>query len=270
MHPVLRNAVSLFLLGTAATVAQAQDAAAPCKAYVDNQWQALGEGPLTACLKAVDRWVPGFNAQGFKFGLWGTSLLSVDNFYFYSSADQGSTWAPLGLKADLIAADRSPELPGLGAAPVIAAIAADAAAATAPVEPVQVEEAAATHQAPVIVITEPVRQPVAAANELPATEAAASASAPVIVSEPTVISATAPTSQPLEQRRACSMQVNGRWETTATHTVEQCAAKLAATPDRYDENGFKYAYWSGIFLAADKKAVYKSENSGNWDTVLAR
>ncbi len=245
MQQLLRHAVSLVLLGTASTTAMAQDATDSCKAYLNDQWQTLGEGPLTSCLQAVDRWVPDFNNQGFKFGLWGASLLSVDAHYFYSSQDQGSSWAPLGLKADIVAAAQGPELPGPNAAPVIAAIAAEASSG------------AAAYGA-------------AAANAASQAAVSAAPSADEAGTAPAVISATPSRSATVETRRACSIQVNGNWTTAATPTIEQCAAKLAASAGDYDHNGFKYGYWSGIFLAADKKAVYKSESSGNWEPVLQR
>jgi hypothetical protein len=72
------------------------------------------------------------------------------------------------------------------------------------------------------------------------------------------------------ERRACSVQVGSNWEVVSNLTLEQCAYELHSSPDRYDENGFKYAYWSGIYLAADAQEVLKSADSRNWERMLTR
>lgn len=207
-----------------APLASAEDAATNlCKAYVADKWDPAGSRSLTSCLETVERTVPEYNAQGFKFGLWGEVLVSADRYYFYRSEDGGKNWRAVGLKTELTK-------PAETVAP---AVEPDSAAVLSAVQ----EDAAATPKT-------------AAATEEPA-------------------SAKTPPA-PAEDRRSCSVHTGKAWKLIANLTLSECAAKLDESPDNYDANGFKYAYWSGVFLAANASEVLKSSDSGAWEPLLER
>jgi hypothetical protein len=70
--------------------------------------------------------------------------------------------------------------------------------------------------------------------------------------------------------RPCTVRLNGDWRVIPNLSLQQCAAELARTPDIYDQNGFKFGYWSGIYLAADASEVLMSRDNQRWETVLQR
>lgn len=116
VHPM--RAALFALLSLSSLAAAAQDApAALCRAYDNGAWKTLGRGSLESCLKAVDKSLPGFNHQGFKFGLAGRQLLAADSNYFYRSEDAGRSWSAFGYRAavkgilDAAAPLQSAELP---------------------------------------------------------------------------------------------------------------------------------------------------------------
>lgn len=70
--------------------------------------------------------------------------------------------------------------------------------------------------------------------------------------------------------RPCTVRLNGDWRVIPNTSLQQCAAELARTPDIYDQNGFKFGYWSGVYLAADASEVLMSSDNQRWETVLRR
>ncbi len=215
----MRTATAWCLaLGVWSATAHAEDAPAACKAFIDAQWQELGSGSEMSCLKGLEQWIPDYNSQGFRFGLWGQTLLSADRYYFYRSVDGGRSWQPVGLKSDLAAATQhAAELPGPAAQAVVAAVEQDAAAVAPEPQPAQ------QAQAPV-----------------PA------------------------------DRRSCSVRVGDDWQLTAKLTLSECADRLDQSPDQYDRNGYKYAYWSGVFLTANDRELMQSPDSHTWTRVRER
>ncbi|SFF55342.1 hypothetical protein SAMN04488120_10885 [Fontimonas thermophila] len=224
----MRTAVAICLtlsLGLSATTTIAQEPATEvCKAYIAGEWQTLGSGSLDACLKGLEQWVSDYNEQGFKFSLWGQTLLSADRYYFYQSPDGGRSWQTIGLKSELARRlDAAAALPGPGAGDVVAAIRRDA-------------DGAATDMTPAAVSASPAQTPRPAASD----------------------------------RRVCSVRQGKDWKRIPNLTLEECAVELDRSPDDYDSNGFKYAYWSGVFLAANRQDVFKSAGTDNWQRVFQR
>lgn len=211
-----------------APLASAEDAATNlCKAYVADKWDSVGSRSLTSCLETVERTVPEYNAQGFKFGLWGEVLVSADRYYFYRSEDGGKNWRAVGLKTEL----------------------------TKPIEtPTPAAESATQPEPDSDAVLSAVQEDAAATPK-------AAAEAPVTAKAPTA---------PAQDRRSCSVHTGKAWKLIANLTLQECAAKLDESPDSYDANGFKYAYWSGVFLAANASEVLKSSDSGAWEPLLER
>lgn len=247
------------LVGLAVTQVQAQ--APSCSAHVDGQWQPLDADSLMSCLASMDRSVPAYNAQGFKFGLWGRLLLSGDRYYFYSSRDGGRNWQAVGLKTEVAGTgEEAPASQAAAAGPVVDAVTQDAAAAaTAEAEPMPAPQVSTGS-----VVSAPAQGPTQGAD--------AQATAPLMTGESVAMAAAGPTPAPAPagDRRSCSVHVGSNWERVANLTLEECAAELDKSPDDYDRNGFKYAYWSGIFLAADATEILKSADSRHWERVLTR
>lgn len=186
-----------------------RDLPQPCRIHEDGEWQILGTGSVTSCLKGIDRWVPDYNEQGFKFGYWSSLMLAADRNYFYHSQDGGKTWIPIGLKQQEDVrrlTDRAPDLPGPGVA---------VAAGAAPVAPLKAMSVAYN---------------------------------------------------PLD-RKTCSLYANQAWENIDGLTLEQCAAELGRAFAGFDANGFKYGYWAGQFLAADREQVFHSDDGSTWKPV---
>lgn len=210
-----------LLLSVASPPAPAQEEAPDlCKAFIGDKWEPLGSGPMASCLKGVEQDVAEYNAQGFKFGLWGKVLISADRYYFYRSEDGGKNWQAIGLKSELIqTTDAAPTLPGARPEEVLSAVQRDSKTAA---------------------LTDP---------------------------EP---GSPAPKVDDGIERRSCSLRVGSKWQLVANLSLPECAARLDESPDSYDTNGFKYAYWSGVFLAADATEVLKSSDSGAWEVLLER
>lgn len=228
MRTSLIRCLSLLCLGVAFQ-APAQDLPLSCQVHANDNWVTVGTTDQEGCLAAIESQVPAYNAQGFKFGLWGNTLLSADRHYFYQSGDQGATWAPLRLKVQQQQAAAAPVGRGTrairhSASDVINSVAADAAAAGA----------AEVAMGPVT------RQP----------------AMPVQADDGT--------------RAVCSLQAGGRWRKLVNLTLNACARELDRSPEPLDSNGFKYAYWNGVFLAANQNEVLKSRDRSNWEPVLRR
>ncbi len=229
--------ISLLCLG-AAFAAPAQEPVLNCQAHANDRWESLGDGTLTACLNAVEAHVPRYNEQGFKFGLWGGTLVSADEYYFYRSNDQGSTWSPAGLKSEIASMGGSLGSPSRATSAVLAAVQEEAVAAPAAAAPAATTTAAPAAAAAVVASTRP-----------------AGPSAPVIESG---------------TRRTCSLKINGQWQKFANLTIEDCARKLDLSPETQNPGAAKFGYWSGIYLVANKDEVLKSQDSNRWETVLQR
>ena len=234
--------LSLLCLGTAFS-AQGQDLPLSCQVHANNTWVAVGSNNQEACLNAIEAQVPDYNAQGFKFGLWGSTLLSADRYYFYQSNDQGATWAPLRLKAEATAAaapvTRSAPTIQRSTSDVINSVAADAQAASALMEPVT--ESAASTAAPATAATSMTAAPAAAVRASSGGD-----------------------------RRVCSLQLQGQWRKLVNLTLDACARELDRSPEPLDANGFKYAYWSGTYLAANQNEILMSPDSKNWGALIQR
>lgn len=235
--------LSLLCLGTAFS-AQGQDLPLSCQVHANNAWVAVGSNSQDACLSAIETQVPDYNAQGFKFGLWGSTLLSADRYYYYQSNDQGATWVPLRLKAEATTTAAAPvtrSAPTIqrSTSDVINSVAADAQASGALMEPVM----------------EPVTETVA-----PAAAATSMAAAP----------AAAVRASSGGDRRVCSLQLQGQWRKLVNLTLDACARELDRSPEPLDANGFKYAYWSGTYLAANQTEILMSPDSKNWGTLIQR
>ncbi|MDD3764916.1 MAG: hypothetical protein PHP86_16615 [Nevskiales bacterium] len=253
-----------------------------CKVYVDQQWVDLGNDSLNDCLIGLETNVDQYDAQGFKFGAWGETVLSADRHYFYRSNDGGKNWQALGLKAEM---------------PVRAQAAPAATATTtasAPIEPAPLAEP--QPQPRVEPRAEPATPVTTTAAKQPAVLHAAGSEAiagdpvpaerttrhavPAPVAESTADASTAPTgpatgavvaSTRSVDRRPCSIKIGGEWSVVGATTLEGCASKLDKSPDTYDSNGFKYAYWAGVYLVADRKLVQKSaDKTKGWTVVLER
>lgn len=97
------------------------------------------------------------------------------------------------------------------------------------------------------------------------------ASAPPLA--PMLVTRTAtgvPTSIPAgNERRTCSLLIHGQW-TERTLTLDQCAVELDRAPDTYDAEGYKYGYWSGVFLVANQDTVFHSRNNQDWAALRPR
>lgn len=250
--------VLICLLGPLAPRALAQsEAPRDCKIFDGQQWQSLGTVSRQACLEGIEQWVSQYNAQGFKFGLWGSSMLSADRNYFYRSVDGGKNWEALGLKSDLavrVAEEPEPEAKAEAeTAAVIEAVKQDAAVAPAPAY----EDDWAT----------------GADAGADAGAAAASPPAPTPAPTPAVRTAVAAPAQPPASgfdRRSCSLGVSAAWEQIGILTLRECAEALDRSPDNYDELGFKYGYWNGVFLAANTREVLSSTDSRSWQPLIRR
>lgn len=242
LHARYAACAALALLLTCNDALAEQDGPPTCSGHISGQWQPLDSDTMMSCLKRVDESVPEYNAQGFKFGLWGRTLLSADRYYFYSSADGGKNWQAVGLKTELTRSTEDVPPP-----PAAATAAAGGA----------VKEDAAE-----------ISPPASAAADRSASAAAApdtASAAPVASAPPPAVA-----QQPGADRRNCSIHVGSNWELIARLTLEECARELDKSPDKYDANGFKYAYWSGVFLAANATEVLTSSDSHKWDLVLMR
>jgi len=115
--------------------------------------------------------------------------------------------------------------------------------------------------------------PLQAVALTPAAEAAARAvPAPTAtVAEPVATDAAAVPAPAAElELRACNLHDNGAWQSRGALTLEACGNALDKTPDRYDEAGYKYAYWGKLSLAADAQSILRSDNGAEWTPLRPR
>jgi hypothetical protein len=70
--------------------------------YLSQQAKEADNGvSLTACLEGIDRAVQNYSEHGFKFGLWGETMISTDSLYYYHSTDGGENWHALSPKSGI-------------------------------------------------------------------------------------------------------------------------------------------------------------------------
>ncbi|MEC9363369.1 MAG: hypothetical protein VYC42_09110 [Pseudomonadota bacterium] len=245
------------LLGSWALPAPAQDdAARDCKIFDGRAWQSVGTVSRTACLEGIEQWVSEYNSQGFKFGLWGSMMLSADRNYFYRSPDGGKNWEALGLKSDL--AVRVAEVPEPAAQ-------AEADTAEA-VGAMDAQSSGIQGGVPSGGTPAPAYDDGWAVGGETVVEAAPTP-APVVES---VARAPAQPSVSGFDRRSCSLGVSAAWEQIGILTLRECAEALDRSPDSYDELGFKYGYWNGVFLAANASEILSSTDSRSWQPLIRR
>lgn len=97
--------------------------------------------------------------------------------------------------------------------------------------------------------------------------------APAAEAAPTTASApaAAPTPAAAEvELRTCNLHGDGAWQSQGALTLEACGNALDQTPDRYDEAGYKYAYWGKLSLAADAQNILRSDNGAEWTPLRPR
>ncbi|MFA5941522.1 MAG: hypothetical protein WC809_19410 [Sinimarinibacterium sp.] len=255
LHARYAICAALTLLFACNDALAEQDGPPTCSGHVNGQWQPLEGDSMMSCFRRVDESVTEYNAQGFKFGLWGRTLLSADRYYFYSSADGGKNWQAVGLKTELTrSTENVPPPPAPTGANTSVETANESAATAETTSPAQTPAAGEAAQ----------NAPADTATETASVAPAASAPAPVVAER------SAAQTLPAADRRNCSIHAGSNWELIARLTLEECAQELDKSADRYDANGFKYAYWSGVFLAANATEVLKSSDSHKWDLVLMR
>lgn len=256
---------TVLLLASAAPASFAAERDAGCQAYVDSQWKPAKAESMSGCLLSLDAATTVYDAQGFKFGLWGTTLLSADTAYFYSSMDSGASWQVVGQKSAIS--------PNGGISGVPLAAAQTAAARTGLLARIS-DFFTASDDAP-LAKEESAAQPASteAASRTQASSVArtavASGSSGGYTPVGQVVSQR-PAANDGEPRNSCNMRIGARWEVVPNQTLQQCISLFDRSPDQFDNNGFKYGYWSGIYLAANRKEVLQSNDSRDWVTVLNR
>ncbi|MDP9141753.1 MAG: hypothetical protein M3O62_13280 [Pseudomonadota bacterium] len=267
-----------------------------CQAYANSQWSPVDATSISGCLLRLDAATTVYDGQGFKFGLWGNTLLSADVTYFYRSMDSGASWQVVGTKASISPAPAAGAGSGTAVAqterPVIAPTPKPAAIPTE--KPVATPAAsagtfaritdfftAAGDPPPASSASEEVLTPKPVTADMPAPATVARtesvgqnsvlAAAPASTQPPApvdTISQVAP--QASEPRNSCNMRLGSLWEVVKNQTLQQCIALFDRSPDQFDANGYKFGYWGGIYLAADRKEVLQSTDSRDWTTVLTR
>lgn len=68
---------------------------------------------------------------------------------------------------------------------------------------------------------------------------------------------------------ACSRLVADGFDTPRAATLDDCVDRLAASPARFDENGYKLARWGDQWLASDGISFYRSADGAIWAVVHA-
>ncbi|HEY1076188.1 MAG TPA: hypothetical protein VGE51_05825 [Fontimonas sp.] len=259
-----------LLLALGAPAALAADGEPGCQTYVDSQWQPAKAASMSGCLLQLDAATTVYDAQGFKFGLWGTTLLSADVRYFYSSMDSGASWQVVGEKASITPDSRTAQV--AQAQPQAAAAAA--AEGPAPVKSggifSRITDFFTTADDKPQAETEEALAPRPVTAEMPAPATYSrndTAGVPARSGAPAATVSQAPGNEPLH---SCNMRLGSRWEVVNNQTLQQCISLFDRSPDQFDSNGYKYGYWGGIYLAANRSEVLQSTNSREWTTVLNR
>ncbi len=215
---------------------------AECRTYDGQKWASQGSTEIAPCMIAVDRTTEHYNNEGFKFGSWGSVLLSADQYYFYSSTDNGQNWISAGLKSDYL----SHGTPQPYTAP-------QRIEAATPVEPAVIE--------PVV----PAEPAVVDAPMAPEPAAAAETSSPTT-------SYVAPAAAALSgDANICTLKYGNSYQKVGTMSLDQCVTALLSSDMPPDHNGYTYAYWGSQFMVATPDKVQVSgETKGSWRTVLDR
>lgn len=224
-----------------------------CKLMRDELWQATGTLTLAACGQAVAERSDIHESSGVRFGFWGQTLLASTRGALYRSDNGGQSWKPA-----LNAGPRTP--PQAASAVGIPALGALAPAAS---------------PAPSVPVAMPAPGPDAgppAAPHLPSrTDAVATASsAPPPAASPSP--APAATSRVLgaDRRANCEIKRDNQWQVQPQQTLADCIGLLErrATPEA--ASGMLRAYWSGMYLAADRRTIYHSEDGRQWAPLQPR
>ncbi len=264
-----------LVLSLSAPAGLAAEAGPGCQTYVDAQWKPAEASSMSRCLLQLDAATTVYDAQGFKFGLWGSTLLSADVTYFYSSMDSGASWQVVGQKASISPDPAAGSGTAVAQAPKPAAAPGRSSSVFARVSDffVAATDAPAAPAADEEVLTP---RPVTADMPAPATIARAETvgQSSVLAATPearqTPVPTTSQAPQSGEARASCNMRLGSRWEVVGNQTLQQCIQLFDRSPDQFDANGYKYGYWGGTYLAADRREVLQSTNSRDWTTVLTR
>lgn len=259
--------------------AYAADLEESCQVFVKGNWVSHGTTPLDSCLEAIEADVPNYGRRGFKFGKWGDAILSADRSAFYLSEDDGSTWRPLGQKADVLYSARA-----LVNTPAPEPEAEAAAAESAPSKPdltlsTTLESAETGDVAP----EQPLKglpPPAAVASSIPlpaddetfygddASTAAriAETTPPTAAQQDASILREAP-AEPIRRNEspemhACNIKFDGEWKLVGAYTLKRCAAELRASAGTRDERGYKYGYWGRTYLIASDDGVLIQRGRG--------
>ncbi len=70
-----------------------------------------------------------------------------------------------------------------------------------------------------------------------------------------------------EPMAACSRLLTDGFDTPRATTLNGCVDRLATSPARFDENGYKLARWGDRWLASDGISVYNSGDGALWAVV---
>ncbi len=282
-----------LLLIASATSSLAAEADPVCQAYVDAQWRPVDATSMSGCLLQLDTAAAVYDTQGFKFGLWGTTLLSADQTYFYRSMDSGASWQVVGQKASispvagagsgtavaqterpLIAPTQKPVAIPTEKPAVAPAASAGASVRTTDFFTVAGDPPPASSASEEVLTPKPVTADVPAPATVARTESVGQnsvlAAAPTATQPPVPAVTTSQAPPSGEPRASCNMRLGSRWEVIGNQTLQQCVTLFDRSPDQFDANGYKYGYWGGTYLAADRKEVLQSTNSRDWTTALTR
>ncbi|TJY62888.1 hypothetical protein E4T66_03985 [Sinimarinibacterium sp. CAU 1509] len=242
MRQVLSLTAVLVTTSLWTTGALAADAA-ECRTYDGQKWNSQGTTEIAPCMIAVDRSTEKYNNEGFKFGSWGSVLLSADQYYFYSSTDNGQNWISAGLKSDYL----SHATPQPYSAP-------QRAEAGVPFE-------SAPQRAEAVVPFEP------AVVATPAPEAAAESG----TAAPTTSYVAPAGATQSGNVNICTLKYGNSYQKVGTMSLDQCVTALLSSDMPPDRNGYTYAYWGNQFMVATPEKVQVSgETKGSWRTVLER
>lgn len=89
--------------------------------------------------------------------------------------------------------------------------------------------------------------------------------------------ATTISSEPYQPKQAltlppvpsCQLKIGSDWSETPTPTLDACAALLdQKTPAQPKQ--MSTAYWSGMYLSADARSIYRADAKSDWIVLRAR
>ncbi len=97
---------------------------------------------------------------------------------------------------------------------------------------------------------------------------------PAVPTEPEPAPAAAMEPAPAETaERApdeCRIRVTTGWIKSRAPTLKDCAKLLDQSPENYDSEGYKYAYWQEALLVATKFEVFTFDDTAQWIKVIKR